>query len=176
MRLNNKHLILIGFKHTGKTAVGQLLAAKLHCDFIDSDMMIEQSYRLQYHLAYTGREIYQVHGESFFRTLERQTLTQLLNNPPSVIALGGGTPMAESNQIMIKAHLVIHITASPEVVFARIMAAGKPAFFPEQENPQLYFQRLWTQRQKIYQALAEITVDNSGAVAETVEKILEKIS
>jgi shikimate kinase len=176
VRLDNKHLILIGFKHTGKTAVGQLLAEKMNRPFIDSDKVIEQNYRHQYGLDYTCREIYNHHGEAFFREQEHQSLTQLLQKSPAVIALGGGTPMAEQNQRLIKGHLIIHITASAEIVFQRIMAGGKPAFFPAQEDPQAYFQRLWRQRQKVYQALADITVDNTGAVTETLDKIIYFIS
>ena len=68
-------------------------------------------------------------GEPFFRDLEVKALQQVIGLQPAVIALGGGAPLREENQAILQGHVLIYLTASPEIVFQRIMAGGIPSFF-----------------------------------------------
>jgi shikimate kinase len=77
-------IVLVGFMGAGKTTVGNLLAARLGLPFIDSDQVIEHR---------AGRPVRQVFaedGEPAFRALEHQVVTELLDGPAVVLALGGG--------------------------------------------------------------------------------------
>ena len=170
-----KHIILIGFKHVGKSTVGRALAKKLQWPFIDLDRQIEQNFRRQSQQALSCREIFKQRGELFFRNYETQTLMEVLTLPTAVIALGGGAPLREDNQALLKSHWLIHLTASPSIVYERVMARGKPAFFPEDTDPVDFFQHLWNQRQPIYAKLADLTVDNTQSIAHTVDLILEEL-
>jgi shikimate kinase len=79
-------IVLIGFMGAGKTTVGTLLAARLDLPFTDSDHAIEQK---------AGRPIRQIFaedGEPAFRALEHEVIADLLDGPPTVLALGGGAP------------------------------------------------------------------------------------
>ncbi len=170
-----KHIILIGFKNVGKSTVGKALAEKLSVEFVDLDQLIELNYKNEQQQALSCREIFNLHGEKFFRERENGALRQVLEFPPGVIALGGGTPIPEENQILIKFHWIIHLTAEKELVFQRMMNLGRPAFFPENQDPAEFFQKLWEQRTIIYDKLANITVDNTFSVVETVANIIEKM-
>jgi shikimate kinase len=169
MSILNKHIFLIGFKHVGKSFIGKALAKQLNEKFIDLDQEIEILQKMK------CRQIMQEQGEVFFRELENLALAQIVQQKPAIIALGGGTPLLEKNQELLRRHLIIQITASPEVVFERIMRNGRPAFFSDTEDPWLTFNNLWNERDKIYQELMDFSVENNKTVEMTVAKIVEKL-
>jgi shikimate kinase len=168
------HIILIGFKHVGKSAIGRTLALHIHKKNSDLDEVIEHIYSHQYQDKLTCREIVQHKGEAFFRTLEQAALAQALQNEPCIISTGGGTPMRAENCALMAPHCVVHITAEPKQVFDRIMRKGRPAFFPKTEDPWLTFQRLWQEREKVYRRIATFSVENNHSVTTTVTHLLKK--
>jgi shikimate kinase len=169
-----KHLILIGFKHSGKSTLGRELGAKLGRNFVDLDEAIQAA-----HLEQTGedlscREILRGHGEEHFRELEHEVLKTALTNPnPLILALGGGTPMMQENQDLIRPHQVVHISAPKSVIFERIMIHGKPAFFSAEVDAFDHFQELWAKRAPIFESLADVTIQNKGALEPVVNEIIE---
>ncbi|MCP3680218.1 MAG: hypothetical protein GY821_10195 [Gammaproteobacteria bacterium] len=180
MMVNPTTLVLMGFKGVGKSAVAKQLAAKLQRPFIDLDKQIEAQYVEQFHQSLSYRQIMAQHGADVFHTLEHEALRQAILCRDSVLALGGRTPLAADNQALLSSAanpcLLIYLQAPAAEVFARIMANGRPAFFPAHEDPQQTFERLWQARIPIYQQLADITIDNSGSVMQSVEKILQQLS
>ena len=163
--------ILLGFKNVGKTAVGKALAEKLQRQFIDLDEQIEREYNPQSQQSLSCREIFNQHGERFFRDSETLVLKKVLEGSARVIALGGGTPLKKENQTLLQPHWLIHITAIPEVVYQRLIAQGIPAFFADKSNPLESFRAMWEQRQPVYASLANCTVDNSHTVDDTLRQI-----
>jgi 3-dehydroquinate dehydratase type II len=181
----DKHIILIGFKHAGKSEIGKKLALKLKRKFIDLDTQIENLYKKSYHTKLTCRQIMKKHSENFFRYLEKITLRELFQKlnlakntakNKSVIALGGGTPIDVDNQEIIKSDLIIHITTSQELLFSRILSNGIPAFIADKDNPVDTLKKLWAKREKIYHKLATLSIDNSGTLESTLENVLNKLS
>lgn len=173
----NNQIILIGFKHTGKSSLGKVLAEKINCNFIDLDQQIENAYTIQYHETLHCRQIMQTHGEYFFRTMEYQVLQQTLEQEKTVIALGGGTPVKKENQILLQQHSskIIHVTAPHLLVYERIKLGDLPAFFPSDKDPYIAFMRLWEERQPVYQSLADYTINNDKSIAETIQDLLKVI-
>lgn len=169
------HIILLGFKHVGKSTVGKHLGKRMQMPFIDLDDRIKENYHRQQGEALSCREIFHRHGENFFRDYETEALREVLQQSPAVIALGGGTPLRPENQNLLKSHLLVYLTAEPQVIYKRMIARGVPAFFPKEQDPQQFFQQLWSQREKVYAKLANITVDNTHAVAQTVALILRSL-
>jgi shikimate kinase len=211
--MTQQHIILIGFKNTGKSTIARLLAQKLDRSFFDSDKEIESSFHKTYpsnlkelgrrqgdespehsfsyvrrtsHLdntprtskamgidekKYNCREIMQHYGTDFFKALETATLKELIARPPSVIALGGGTPLQRENQALIAPYCLIHLTAKPDIVFQRIMKNGLPAFFPSDIDPRMTFDQLWEERDKVYRHLTTLCVENSADIYGTVDEV-----
>lgn len=171
-----KHIILIGFKHTGKSAVGKVLAKKLDRDFVDLDEGI-----VKLHTGNTGeksnfRAIFKKHGEDYFRKLENEALEKILSGKdPVILALGGSTPLFEDNQKLLRGHKVVHIKAPKSVVFERIMIGGKPAFFPEGGDAFDSFQKFWAERIPVFDSLAQINIQNNGTIDELLDEILKNI-
>lgn len=175
--MNSQHIILIGFKNSGKSTVGSALAEKLHRTFLDLDDEIQKSHQEQTGEKLSCRQIMKNHGEAHFRTLEREVLHLVVRHPkPLVIAVGGGTPMLPENRLLLQKHLIIHVSAPKSIVFERIMINGKPAFFPQNQEPFQSFQELWKQREPVFEELAQITVNNVGSVDDAVQKIQKQLS
>lgn len=79
-----RHILLVGLPGSGKTTIGRMVAERLGTGFIDSDLIIIRKMQMPI------SRIFAVHGEARFRELERETIAQALEGPPSVLAPGGG--------------------------------------------------------------------------------------
>lgn len=169
----NHHIILIGFKSVGKSAIGKELSLRLHKPFIDLDHKMETLYEQETHKKLSCRQIMLQNGQEYFRNLENKSLQDVIHLKPSIISLGGGTPLNEANQKLIQGNLIVHIVAPKSITFERIMMKGRPAFFSPNENPLETFNRLWDERKKVYEQLATMTVDNSGSIKQAVDKLLQ---
>ncbi len=170
------HIILIGFKHTGKSVIGKKLAEKLEKTHIDLDNALEEKHSKECCNGLSCRQIVQKHGIECFRNLEKEVLREVeKKNTPHVISVGGGTPLDEENQSILIQNKIVHITAPRGIVYERIMTNGRPAFFPEDANPFDSFTSIWDEREPIYKELAHITVENSGSIEDAAKSIQEKL-
>ena len=174
--VSNKNIILIGFKHVGKSLIGRHLATRLNKQFIDLDKSIETRYAETYGEACSCHQIVQTQGEAIFRALESATLEGVIHSENCVIALGGGTAFSACNQAMIQDHLLLHVDAPRGIVFERIMVNGRPAFFDLNKDPYESFNDLWNDRHKIYKKLTKHTINNSHTVEQAVNQALIYVS
>jgi len=110
------NLFLIGYRGTGKSAVGRLVAERLGDPFFDSDAEIERR---------AGRsisEIFTDDGEASFRTLEAAVLDELSRGVNCVLALGGGAVLRPGNRAKLKARgRTVWLVARPETLWQRIL-------------------------------------------------------
>ena len=115
-------IILTGFMGVGKTTVGRILANKLGVPFVDMDYYIEARE------GQTIAEIFDQIGESGFRLLEFQILTELLEaeeNAALVISTGGGiVETAECRQLLAQQDKVFYLQDSFETSWQRINRGG----------------------------------------------------
>ena len=88
----NRTVALVGMMGAGKTSVGRRLAARLGVPFRDADHEIEAAAGL------TVAEIFDRFGEGHFRDGERKVIARLLDEPPHVLATGGGAFMDEATR------------------------------------------------------------------------------
>jgi shikimate kinase len=110
-----QNIALIGFMGTGKSSVGQLVAAHLHFTFLDTDHVIEAR------AGKTISEIFTQQGEPTFRDLEKKIVTELVTRKKTVISTGGGLPANPENLASLKSHsLVVCLWASPEKIWDRV--------------------------------------------------------
>lgn len=76
-------IVLIGYRGSGKTTVGRLLAERLAKTFIDCDEVIVARH------GKSIREIFSAGGEEAFRRLETSVIAELAAKTDHVIAVGG---------------------------------------------------------------------------------------
>lgn len=170
--LNNKLTVLIGFMQVGKTLIGRALANRLNVKCIELDREIERSYESCNHKFFTCRQIMLHHGDSDYRELETVVLQKILKHRSGILILGGGTLSNSFNQESIRHHRLLHIIASPGIVFERIMVKGRPAFFDPDEDPYDSFNRLWEERNAIFKKMTTNTVNNNGTLIQAVSQAL----
>jgi shikimate kinase len=110
-----QNIALIGFMGTGKSSVGQLVAAQLHFTFLDTDHVIEAR------AGKTISEIFEQEGEPAFRELEKKIVAELVTRKKTAISTGGGLPADTGNLASLKTHsLVVCLWASPEKIWERV--------------------------------------------------------
>ena len=110
------HIFLYGPPGSGKSTIGRKLALKLARPFFDLDKVIEAK------KGCAVSEIFAKEGEAAFRALERGVLQEVAaGNPPSVIALGGGTLLDDENRTFAeRAGKILCLRADADALFARI--------------------------------------------------------
>src|SRR5690554_714972 len=156
---------------SGKSTVGRELARKMAYPFVDTDEEIERKAKKSI------PEIFEEHGEKYFRRLEEEVLSEIIeNNEEMVISTGGGIVLSEGNRrILREKTITILLQAGVEELYNRLKdETNRPLLAVE--NPQEEIKRLLEEREEYYNT-ADIKVNTDGLqVAEIVELIVEKIS
>jgi shikimate kinase len=112
--LGNRSIVLVGMMGAGKSSIGRRLAARLGIPFIDADVEIESAAGM------TIPEIFDKHGEPYFRAGEARVIARLLDNGPQVLATGGGSLMdAQTRALIGEKGVSIWLKADIDVLLKR---------------------------------------------------------
>lgn len=155
-----QNIILIGMPGCGKNTVGQALAEKLGREFVDAD---EEIIRL------AGKsipEIFAQDGEEAFRDWETKALISLGKRSGLVIATGGGCVTQLRNYPFLHQNGTI-VWLQRDL--AKLPTDGRPL---SQSNS---LEAMYGKRKKLYQAFADITVNNDGLLSNTVSAIVDNL-
>lgn len=170
-----KNIILIGMKSAGKTTVGRALALLLNMPFLELDECIEDLHATKAGKRMSCREIFIAIGESNFRALETEALHTVSRQDHAVVSCGGGTPLSQENQKLLKSMgTIIFLDVDEAVLLARIIKGGVPAFFPFPNDPKRSLHTLLTTRNPVYQKIATITVMVHNETPELIAKIIKE--
>lgn len=154
---NSNCLILIGFKSSGKTTVGRLLAKELGHDFIDTDLTLCQLHQM----ANIG-ELYQNLGETQFRKLEQEVLHTINLDVSQVIATGGGIILNEETcQFLKKIGTMIYLDTSLESIKKRLASFTNITLFQHQDMDTMYYTR-----QALYHRHAKLIIKTDNKTPE----------
>ncbi|MDD5170218.1 MAG: shikimate kinase [Syntrophales bacterium] len=164
------NIVLIGYRCTGKTSVGRMLASRLGKTFRDSDCIIQEK---------TGREIRDIvatEGWPAFRAEEKKAIGEIAKEKEAVIALGGGAVLDHGNvEILKKNGLFIWLTADEKTIISRM---GKDAATAAQRPPlqdcssAAEVRSVLAEREPTYRAAADYTIDT---VQNDPEKVVDRI-
>lgn len=109
-----QNVYLTGFMGAGKTTIGQAVANKLGVVVLDTDVMIENKLKMKI------KDIFDKHGETYFRELETEILTELPSKD-AIVTTGGGIVTRQANIDWMKENgCVIFLYADPEVIWQRL--------------------------------------------------------
>ena len=112
--LGSRSIVLVGMMGAGKSSIGRRLAARLGIPFIDADAEIESAAGM------TIPEIFDKHGEPYFRAGEARVIARLLDNGPQVLATGGGSLMdAQTRALIGEKGVSIWLKADIDVLLKR---------------------------------------------------------
>ncbi len=93
--LGSSSVVLVGMMGAGKSSIGRRLAGRLGIPFTDADTEIESAAGM------TISEIFDKHGEPYFRAGEARVIARLLDKGPQVMATGGGAVMDQNTRDLI---------------------------------------------------------------------------
>ena len=160
-----RNIILVGFMASGKTSVGRALAKRTGWTLVDADDVIVERAGKPIH------RIFSEDGETAFRELERQVITDLCAGERQVIASGGGAFVsAENRDVMLAGGRVFFLSASPAEILRRVReedAGGPIRPLLAVDDPEARIAELLAQRTPAY-AQAHHTVETDGVTAEGV--------
>jgi XRE family aerobic/anaerobic benzoate catabolism transcriptional regulator len=160
---------LLGLRGAGKSTVGRRLARRLRVPFVELDRKVEEAAGLA--LA----EIFALHGEDYYRRLEKETLTRLLDGGrPLVLACGGGLVTARDTYALLRRRaLTVWLRAQPEDHWNRVVQQGdrRPMSHPQAMGE---LRRLLRARDPLY-AEAAHTVDTSKLTPEATVLAVEDL-
>jgi len=109
-------VVLIGYRGSGKTTVGRLLAARLGRTFVDCDEVIVARH------GKSIREIFADGGEEAFRRLEAAAIAELAGKADHIIAVGGGAISRKENREALANHFIVYLRAEPRALLKRIQS------------------------------------------------------
>jgi len=111
------NIILLGYRGSGKTSIGKILADQLWKSFADVDQEIIQRFD-----GLAISDIWQQHGEPAFRQMEIDVTRELCARDEHVIALGGGTVMQPQAHDVVAAADAnrIYLYCEPATLYQRI--------------------------------------------------------
>ncbi len=162
------NLALVGFMGTGKSSVGQLVAAQLHFRFVDTDELIEAR------AGKTISAIFAEDGEPEFREYERAVVEELKNFHRTVIATGGGLVIQEANLASLKTHaLVICLWASPEIIWERVSHQSHRPLL-QTPDPLAKIRQLLSEREPFYRNADVLVSTEFRSVKEVVQHVIHQ--
>lgn len=159
--LGQRSLVLVGLMGCGKSSIGKRLAAKLALPFIDADEEIERVAQKSI------SEIFNDHGEAFFRDRESKVIVRLLGSGPQVLATGGGAFITPDTRAKIREQgISIWLRAELPVLMRRV---GKRDTRPllKSGDPEQVMKNLMATRYPIY-AEADLTVESRDIPHEVI--------
>jgi XRE family aerobic/anaerobic benzoate catabolism transcriptional regulator len=163
-------IALLGLRGAGKTTIGRRLAKRRRVPFVELDKRIEQEADLSL------GEIFALHGEDYYRRLEREVLQEVLNEGrPMVLATGGGLVASPDTFAMLRRSAVtVWLRATPEDHWNRVVRQGDRR--PMADHPQAMadLRSLLAGREPLY-ALADHTVDTSSGSLEKIVVGLDRL-
>ena len=156
-----RNIVLIGMPGCGKSAVGRELARQLGKEFVDLDALIVRE------AGKTIPEIFAQEGEAAFRDLESRVVREVGARTGRVISTGGGVVTREENYAPLRQNgVIVLLTRDLE----KLPKAGRPV------SQRTDLRALWRQREPMYRAFADVTIDNNGLLEETAHQITEELS
>lgn len=168
--MRERNIALIGFRATGKSSVGKILARKLNRVFIDMDLHLSAS---------AGREIacwVRSDGWGAFRKAESELIRNLASQSGLVVSTGGGIVLDPENLLILEQHFfTVWLKASEQTIFSRInedpqSCSTRPPLSDLPLKDEI--KRTLLERTPLYSAAADLELDTEG---ETVESIARRI-
>jgi shikimate kinase len=164
-------ICLIGYRGTGKTTIGPLLAQKLGWGHLDADVVLEA------HVGIPIRDYFARHGEPSFRSEESRILRELLQKSAHVISTGGGVVVREDNRKHLKdSSFNVWLEAQPETIQRRLEADP----ITSAQRPNLAqggleeIRQMLANRQNLYAEVADLRISTDELFPEhIVDRILE---
>lgn len=171
-KLFDYNIVLIGFMGAGKSTISKYLSTMFAMEVIEMDQVIAQREGMSI------SDIFEVHGEQYFRDAETDLLIEMQAKRNMVISCGGGTPMRECNVAEMKKNgKVVLLNAKPETIYERVKDSHDRPLIEDNKNVP-FISELMEKRREKYMAAADIVIQTDGKdelqiCEELIQRLLE---
>ncbi len=165
-------IALVGLRGAGKSSIGAAVAERLAVPFIELDEAIVREAQM------TLATIFEIHGEAYYRTIERDVLRRILDSGKrAVIATGGSiVTNAETWGLLRSRARTVWLKATPREHWDRVVAQGDVRPMRGRPRAMNELKQLLAHRTPLY-GQADVVVDTSGqAVDDVVDQIASHVS
>lgn len=165
---NKINITLCGMMGSGKSVIAKKLSKKINFDCIDTDNIIEQK------VGKSINDIFIQDGEQYFRQLEEEIITDILQKEKYVISLGGGSITNINIRNMLKRNSFnIYLEVDIKTLKNRLEnSINRPLIKNTEINKTLI--KLMQTREKFYKE-ADLIIMNNININKTVESIITKL-
>ena len=159
-------VVLVGMMGAGKSTIGRKLAQRLEAKFLDADTEIERA------AGCTIPEIFSSLGEAGFREGERRVISRLLDDPPHILALGGGAFADQVTRKKTKERAAsIWIDTDLDTLFQRVSRrTNRPMLYVS--DPRAELEKLLNARLSSYSE-ADIVISSNDTSVDTTASTAE---
>lgn len=164
------NIVLIGFMGSGKTSVGEHLSKLLEMEYVDTDnLILEKSGK-------TINEIFEVHGEDYFRKLEMSTIKDLEGYKNTIISCGGGVVLNSENIRILKQNAtIVWLKARPQEIYNRI-SHDKTRPLLKDNFTLAHLEKTLNSRLVLYEDSKDIEIETDGkSIDEVCNEIIGKL-
>lgn len=165
-------IALVGYRASGKTTIGRLLANRLGRPFVDSDAEVERR---------SGRtiaSIFSQDGEAAFRVLEAEAIRDIVARyPGAVLSTGGGAILRpETRSALRQFGHVVYFWAPAPVLASRLRVGGgdRPALTSAGLVGEV--EAVLAVREPLYREVSDMVVDTSTNTASGVVRLLSPLA
>ena len=165
------NVVLIGYRGTGKSTVGKIVAARLGRTLLSTDAEI---------VTRAGQSIPDIvaqHGWDYFRDLESQVCQELAGRDGLVIDTGGGAILRPQNvEALKKTGTLFWLTATVDTIAKRI---GRDTQRPSLTGTKSFveeIQEVLRERTPKYEAAADHVITTEGrSIVQIADEILARL-
>jgi XRE family aerobic/anaerobic benzoate catabolism transcriptional regulator len=160
-------IALTGLRGAGKSTVGPLVAAELGIPFVEMDALVQAAAGLPVD------QIFELHGERYYRRIERETLQSILaGSSASVVAAAGGVVNEPSTwKALLDRTTVVWLRARPEDHWRRVVAQGDRRPMADNPDAMAELRGMLASRESRY-AQAHIVVETARRTPHAVAKAI----
>ena len=167
-----RFVALIGLRGAGKSTVGPLLAAQLNTEFVELDTLIEQAAGMSL------GQVFTLHGEDYYRRLERVALHELLARARSCVMTTGGSLVtdAESWALVQRRCFTVWLHATPQEFMKRLRRQGDIRPMKDRPSAMAELKSLLAGREPLYARAALMIKITNKSPAKVVMQIIKAVA
>jgi shikimate kinase len=108
-------IFIVGYMGSGKSTFGKRLASHMGVDYIDMDLLFEETYKIGI------ADFFTKYGETMFRKMEHELLVKNLIHKQTVVSCGGGTPCFFDNMDLMNSRgITVYLRLAPAALATRL--------------------------------------------------------